>query len=544
MEFAAYQEQALRLRAEQSGTFRHLAYYYAVQRASEKLHALKGHVDPANVSDAIAFELLTLDAKAERCDALIERLDDTAGIWAYYTLTKILLAQGRIEKALEVGRNSLARDRQNTVCLNLVARYAVHEGHFDVAGPLLESILRINGRQQDVGALKAVCDGGQPWGRDVPGPDLGAAPKHAEVCFYLPVYNVEAYIRGAIEGLAGQSYPIREVLVIDDGTRDLSVEIAREYPVRIIAHDENRGLAAARNTAFNNAGAAWVGAIDTDAVPDPDYTQLIMMELENRDPRVVGAGGRLRERHTDTAPDRWRAAALSQDRGPQRICHSGLFGSNSVLQREAVLAVGGYDESCRTNGEDWYICRQLGESGRLLVYTPYAVAHHMRTDTLESVLRTAWAWFHWGRCQDGLYDRIEYVAAFWVRLLENEIQPMAEQCARNATDLLYIDLAHVFFTAYLDIEYCVAQGLITAVEAAYMQDAVLDAVSGLDRRFGGALQQRLRHDLEPLGQRQAEPGKPVSPECVAQCNVFVNGAGDAFRGFSREIYEAILSAGG
>ena len=544
MDFVAYHEQTLRRRAEQSATFRHLAFYYAVQGAYEKLHALRRCVDPANPSDAIAFDLLTLDVKPERCDRLIEKLDETTTIWTYYNLTKFLLAQGRIDRALEVGRNSLARDRLNTVCLNLVARYAVHQGGFDVAGPLLESILRINGRQQDMADLKALCEGGQPGATDVPAPYLGTPPRHEQVCFYLPVYNVEAYIRGAIEGLAAQSYPIREVLVIDDGTRDRSVEIAREYPVRIIAHDENRGLAAARNTAFNNAGAAWVGAIDTDAVPDPDYTQLIMMELENRDPRVVGAGGPLRERHTDTPADLWRAAALSQDRGPQRICHSGLFGSNSVLQRDAVLAVGGYDESCRTNGEDWYICRQLGESGRLLSYTPYAVAHHMRTDSLESVLRTAWAWFHWGRCQDGLYERIEYVVAFWARLLENVIKPMPEQYARNASDLMYVDLAHVFFTAYLDIEYCVAQEIITAAEAVHMQDTVLEPVRGLDRRFGGALQQRLRHDLEPLRQPQAEPKGRVGRECAAQCNLFVNGAGDAFRAFSREIYEAILSAGG
>ena len=66
MDFAAYQEQTLRRRAEQSGTFRHLAYYYTVQGASEKLHALKRHVDPANMSDAMAFDLLTLGKAEER----------------------------------------------------------------------------------------------------------------------------------------------------------------------------------------------------------------------------------------------------------------------------------------------------------------------------------------------------------------------------------------------------------------------------------------------------------------------------------------------
>jgi len=544
MSFPAYQEQTLRERAEETGAFRYLAYYYAAKRELEKLHALDARFDRGVAADALTYDLLALeDGDALACDAMVARLDEAAPIWAYYTLTKRLLAEGRLDKALDVGGRSLLRDRLNTACLNLIARYAIHRGEAGVAGPLIDSILKVNGRQQDIEDLRQYCGETPSDAPEPPAPYLDVLPRHEEVSFYLPVYNVEAHIRGAIEGLAAQSYPIDEVIVVDDGTPDGAIEIAREYPVRIVEHGENRGLAAARNTAFQHTGATWVGAIDTDAVPEPDYAQYIMMELENRDPRVAGAGGPLRERHTETPPDRWRAVALSQDRGPQRICHSGLFGSNTVLQREAVLDVGGYDEGCRTNGEDWHICKRLDEAGRLLVYTPYAVAHHMRRDTLETVMRTSWAWFYWGRRRDGLYDRLEYVVAFWVGLLQCETEPMAEQCARNATGLLYVSLAHPFFTAYLDMGYCVERGLMTSAEAAHLQEAALEPVRGLDERLGGGLHGRLRGDLAPLRQPEAEAGGPVGAACAAQGKAFVQAADDVFRGWSREIYEAVLNAG-
>ena len=144
-------------------------------------------------------------------------------------------------------------------------------------------------------------------------------PRYEQVSFYLPVHNVERFIRATLEGLVHQCYPLHEILVIDDGSEDGSIEFAQTFPVRIIRHRQNKGLAAARNTAFQHAATPFLGALDTDAKPEPGLTKYMMMEFENASPDVVGVGGRLIEHYQDNAPDHWRAVNLTQDPGGFRI---------------------------------------------------------------------------------------------------------------------------------------------------------------------------------------------------------------------------------
>lgn len=84
----------------------------------------------------------------------------------------------------------------------------------------------------------------------------------------IPVYNVEKYIRECLESVFAQTQKEIEVIVVDDGSTDGSVEIVREYQekynnLRIISQ-RNQGLGAARNTGFRNARGKYVYYLDSD----------------------------------------------------------------------------------------------------------------------------------------------------------------------------------------------------------------------------------------------------------------------------------------
>lgn len=68
------------------------------------------------------------------------------------------------------------------------------------------------------------------------------------VSLYVPCFNGERYIARCIEGILSQRRPANEVLIVDDGSTDGSVEIISKYPVTLVRHRQNRGLSAARNT--------------------------------------------------------------------------------------------------------------------------------------------------------------------------------------------------------------------------------------------------------------------------------------------------------
>ena len=80
----------------------------------------------------------------------------------------------------------------------------------------------------------------------------------AEFSIIVPVYNVEKEIRKCLDSIKNQTYGDFEVLCVDDFGKDSSMDIVREYAqkdnrFKILTHEHNRGVSAARNTGVDNA---------------------------------------------------------------------------------------------------------------------------------------------------------------------------------------------------------------------------------------------------------------------------------------------------
>ena len=93
----------------------------------------------------------------------------------------------------------------------------------------------------------------------------------------IPLYNKEKYIRQAIESILAQSFRDFEILIIDDGSTDESLKIATEFneSIRVIKHDRNRGLSAARNTGIREAKGDFVVFLDADDYWKPEFLEAI-----------------------------------------------------------------------------------------------------------------------------------------------------------------------------------------------------------------------------------------------------------------------------
>jgi glycosyltransferase involved in cell wall biosynthesis len=104
-----------------------------------------------------------------------------------------------------------------------------------------------------------------------------------EVSVVMPCFNASETIGRALESVASQTFQVREIIVVDDGSADLGstravIDMwARRLPLVFIAHERNLGAAAARNTALRNATSAFVAFLDADDVWMP---QKIAVQLE------------------------------------------------------------------------------------------------------------------------------------------------------------------------------------------------------------------------------------------------------------------------
>ncbi|MEN3011096.1 MAG: glycosyltransferase family 2 protein [Candidatus Bipolaricaulaceae bacterium] len=82
------------------------------------------------------------------------------------------------------------------------------------------------------------------------------AMKMPEVSVIIPAFNAASYIRNAIQSVLDQTLDAVEVIVVDDGSRDHTVEVVKSVQdkrVRLYQLPENRGVSAARNTALAQA---------------------------------------------------------------------------------------------------------------------------------------------------------------------------------------------------------------------------------------------------------------------------------------------------
>jgi len=164
------------------------------------------------------------------------------------------------------------------------------------------------------------------------------------ISIYIPAHNAAEYLPRCIEALLKQTTAPDEILVIDDGSKDNTAEIAKRYQqVTLLRHGSNLGLGAARNTALRKARNEIVASLDADCVADPAWLERLALNMS--DERIAGAGGRLVEGVRESAADRWRCAHMLQEWGIQRLENPlFLFGCNNVFRKSALLDAGGYDE--------------------------------------------------------------------------------------------------------------------------------------------------------------------------------------------------------
>lgn len=100
----------------------------------------------------------------------------------------------------------------------------------------------------------------------------------------IPVYNAAKYLPRCIDSILNQTYPSFELILVDDGSSDGSSEICNEYAkrdarVRVI-RQENRGVAAARNTGLDAAAGSFVTFVDSDDWIEPDMYEHLMQTAD------------------------------------------------------------------------------------------------------------------------------------------------------------------------------------------------------------------------------------------------------------------------
>jgi glycosyltransferase involved in cell wall biosynthesis len=187
------------------------------------------------------------------------------------------------------------------------------------------------------------------------------------VSVIVPFYNAEKFLAEAIESVLEQNYAKWELLLIDDGSRDSSTNIATEYAkknhnrIQYIEHPshQNRGACASRNAGISMAKGEYIAFLDSDDVWLPDKLQQQLNIFEQVPEATVVCGpafywfswtNQRRDEKLDVLQD-LGVEAEKLYRAPSLLLRMDPLGkgssvcpSNILIRRDALERTGGFEE--------------------------------------------------------------------------------------------------------------------------------------------------------------------------------------------------------
>jgi glycosyltransferase involved in cell wall biosynthesis len=167
-------------------------------------------------------------------------------------------------------------------------------------------------------------------------------PSFPTVSVIIPAYNAAEYLHRAVESALAQTVPPHEILIVDDGSRDNSYEVAAAMPAPVKAFKKaNGGPASARNFACRQATGEWLAFLDADDTWLPG-------KLERQMSRAQPDTGMLHclFKPAEPPPDRLTFDLL-WEKNP--ICTSTV-----AIRRDVFLEAGGFDEDRTLIGVEDY----------------------------------------------------------------------------------------------------------------------------------------------------------------------------------------------
>ena len=115
-----------------------------------------------------------------------------------------------------------------------------------------------------------------------------------QISVIIPVYNTEAHLNACLDGVLSQNIPNLEVICVDDGSTDRSLEVLREYAARdprvVVLTQKNSFAGVARNHGLEVARGEYVAFLDSDDQFLPGALEGLYAQAKEHDLDVIKAG--------------------------------------------------------------------------------------------------------------------------------------------------------------------------------------------------------------------------------------------------------------
>lgn len=212
----------------------------------------------------------------------------------------------------------------------------------------------------------------------------------SRISVIIPTYQHAATLARALDSVFAQTRKPHEVIVVDDGSSDSTVDVLAPYQDRITyVHQQNQGAPVARNRGFQLSTGELVIFWDADVVAEPTLLESLESALEE-DPEASWAYSSF-----------WWGRRLFQGRSfsADALRSQNYIHTSALIRRDAFP---GFDESLK-RFQDWDLWLTMSEQGKVGVFIDEPLYHVLVESDRPSYsrwlpkffYRLPWKWLHW-----------------------------------------------------------------------------------------------------------------------------------------------------
>ena len=204
----------------------------------------------------------------------------------------------------------------------------------------------------------------------------------------VPIYNVERYIETCLESICNQSYRNLQIILVNDGSPDNSVDICMKYMKKDnrieLVNKENGGLASARNAGLEKVRGEYIVCVDSDDWIESDMIKTLFENIKkyNADLAVCSF---YEENQKGTKKEYFdeKVEVLSKEQALEKMIKPGKFYGfswNKMYKRD-ILACQRYDESILKGEDSPFSCEYILKCNKIIYIN--SPLYHYRVDTVS-----------------------------------------------------------------------------------------------------------------------------------------------------------------
>lgn len=215
------------------------------------------------------------------------------------------------------------------------------------------------------------------------------------VSILIPAYNAEKWIADTIKSALSQTWPKKEIVIVDDGSTDNTLQIARQFESNLVkvVTQENRGASSARNRALSLAQGDYIQYLDADDLLAPDKISQQLKYADNgKNSRILFSsawcGFYYRHQKARFIPNPlWRDLTQVEWITTKFNENTFMIIQSWLISRELVELAGPWNESLTLDDDGEYICRVVATSEKIK-FVPEAKSYY-RQWNIGSLSRSA-----------------------------------------------------------------------------------------------------------------------------------------------------------